>query len=70
MEFSIGDRIRVAKSAVADYVGLEGVVVRRRPDSDPIFNSYTLKTDEGQLYDFLEFQVELVRPSGSPKGAA
>ena len=63
MEFNIGDRIRVAKSAAADYVGLEGVVVARKGDGDPIFNSYTLKTDEGDLYDFLEFQLELIKPS-------
>ena len=61
MEFNIGDRIRVAKSAAADYIGLEGAVVARKGDGDPIFNSYTIKTDEGEFYDFLEFQLELVR---------
>ena len=61
MQFEIGHRVRVAKSAAPDYVGMQGVVVARKPDTDPIFNSYTLKTDEGTLYDFLEFQLEVVR---------
>jgi len=42
-------------------VGLQGAIVARKPDTDAIFNSYTLKTDEGNLYDFLEFQLEIVR---------
>ena len=70
MKFGIGDRVRVAKSAIPDYVGMEGVIVARKPDSDAIFNSYTLKTDEGDLYDFLEFQLEIVKNPGTIGGGA
>jgi hypothetical protein len=58
MEFNVGDRVRVAKSATVDYIGIEGVIVARQPDNDSIFNSYTVKTDERELYNFLEFQLE------------
>ena len=61
MEFNIGDRVRVAKSAASDYVGLEGAVVALKEDADPVFNSYTMKTDEGELFDFLEFQLEIIK---------
>jgi hypothetical protein len=68
MEFDIGDRVRVAKSAAPDYIGVEGVVVARQRASDPIFNSYTLKTDGDGTYDFLEFQLEAVRRFGTTAG--
>ena len=66
MQFNIGDRVRVAKSADPDYIGLEGTVVARRQDADPIFNSYTIKTDEDEVLDFLEYQLEPVTPGQQP----
>ena len=61
MKFNVGDTVRVAKSAVSDLIGIEGVIVSTEPDGDPTFTRYTLQMDAGQRQHFLEYQLEFVR---------
>ena len=64
MRFEIGDRVRVAKSMMPEYVGLEGVIVSVRRESDELFTEYTLRTDDGLSIEFLEYQLESATRSG------
>jgi len=70
VSFKIGDTVRVAKSMMTDYIGIEGIIVSIRRDDDPIFTVYTITTNDGSKMDFLEYQLELVTPSGGPAGAS
>lgn len=63
MKFKIYDRVRVVKSELEDYRGLEGVVLVARPAYDSAtFNTYVLRIDDGRQLDFFEFQLELALP--------
>jgi hypothetical protein len=58
MRFNVGDRVRVSRSAIPDYVGIEGVVIAAHDSGDAIFNEYRIKTADGLEMMFLEYQLE------------
>jgi hypothetical protein len=65
MRFKLADRVRVTKSLMTGYIGLSGVIVAAQEADTDILNTYTLKTDDGAVLDFLEYQLESdVTPDG------
>ena len=61
MKFRLGDRVRVTRAELEEYIGLEGLVVFARPAKDSAtFNAYEVRTDDGQQLEFIEYQLERV----------
>ena len=57
MRFEKGDRVRVEKSMLSDYIGIEGVIVSVRREQNSVFTGYTLTTEDGLKLEFLEYQL-------------